>query len=29
VSYPDHNEPVNELYAERAPLSEVVEFRGF
>ncbi len=29
LGYPDPNEPVNELYAERAPLSEVVEFRGF
>ncbi|MEZ5937650.1 MAG: nitroreductase [Hyphomonadaceae bacterium] len=25
---PDPEAPVNELYAERAPLSEVVEFRG-
>lgn len=29
LGYPDHEEPVNELYADRAPLSEVVEFRGF
>lgn len=29
VGYPDPDEPANELYAERAPLSEVVEFRGF
>lgn len=26
---PDPNDPVNDLYAERAPQSEVVEFRGF
>jgi nitroreductase len=26
---PDPNEAVNDLYAERAPLSEVVEFRGW
>ena len=29
LGVPDPNEPVNDLYAERAPLSEVVEFRGF
>jgi nitroreductase len=29
LGYPDPNEPANELYAERAPQSEVVEFRGF
>ena len=29
LGWPDPNEPANELYAERAPLSEVVEFRGF
>ncbi|HVY89390.1 MAG TPA: nitroreductase [Hyphomonadaceae bacterium] len=29
LGYADPNEPANELYAERAPLSEVVEFRGF
>lgn len=26
---PDKSEPVNDLYAERAPQEEVVEFRGF
>jgi nitroreductase len=29
LGWPDPDEPANELYAERAPLSEVVEFRGF
>jgi nitroreductase len=29
LGYPDPNEPANELYAERAPQSEVVEFKGF
>jgi nitroreductase len=29
LGYPDPNEPVNELYAERAPLDEVVDFRGW
>ncbi len=29
LGYPDPDEPVNALYAERAPLSEVVELRGF
>ncbi len=29
LGVPDPNEPVNDLYAERAPLGEVVEFRGF
>jgi len=29
LGVPDHDEAVNELYAERAPLTEVVEFRGF
>jgi len=29
LGVPDPNEPVNELYAERAPLSEIVEFHGF
>jgi len=27
VGYPDPDEPANKLYAERAPLSEVVEFK--
>lgn len=26
---PDKSEPVNDLYAERAPQDEIVEFRGF
>lgn len=29
LGWPDPNEPANDLYAERAPLSEVVEFKGF
>jgi nitroreductase len=29
LGVPDPGEPVNDLYAERAPLAEVVEFRGF
>src|SRR5262249_4605991 len=29
LGVPDPNEPVNDLYAERAPLSEIVEFHGF
>jgi nitroreductase len=29
IGEPDPNDPVNELYAERAPQDEVVEFRGF
>ncbi len=29
LGVPDPNAPVNDLHAERAPLSEVVEFRGF
>ena len=29
LGWPDPNEPANRLYAERAPLDEVVEFRGF
>lgn len=29
LGWADPDEPVNELYAERAPLGEVVEFRGF
>jgi nitroreductase len=29
LGYPDPNEPANELYADRAPQSEVVDFRGF
>jgi nitroreductase len=29
MGVPDPNEPVNDLYADRAPLSEIVEFRGF
>ncbi|HEV7690917.1 MAG TPA: nitroreductase [Hyphomonadaceae bacterium] len=29
LGYPDPNEPANELYAERAPQGEVVEFKGF
>jgi hypothetical protein len=29
LGYPDPDEPANKLYADRAPLSEVVEFRGF
>jgi len=29
LGYPDPDEPANGLYAERAPQSEIVEFRGF
>ena len=29
IGVPDPNDPVNELYAERAPQSEVVTFKGF
>jgi nitroreductase len=29
LGYPDPNEPANDIYAERAPQGEVVEFRGF
>ncbi len=29
LGYPDPNEPANDLYAERAPQAEVVDFRGF
>jgi nitroreductase len=29
LGVPDPDEAVNDLYAERAPQSEVVEFRGF
>jgi nitroreductase len=29
LGWPDPDEPANEHYAERAPLNEVVEFRGF
>jgi nitroreductase len=29
LGVPDPNDPVNDLYAERAPQSEVVQFRGF
>lgn len=29
LGVPDPNEPVNDLYAERAPQSEIVEFRGW
>ena len=29
LGVPDPDAPVNDLYAERAPLSEVAEFRGF
>ena len=29
LGWPDPQEPANKLYADRAPLSEVVEFRGF
>ncbi len=29
LGYPDPNEPANDLYADRAPQAEVVEFRGF
>jgi len=27
LGWPDRQEPANKIYAERAPLSEVVEFR--
>ena len=29
LGYPDPNEPANKHYADRAPQSEVVEFKGF
>ena len=29
IGVPDPNDPVNDIYADRAPQSEVVEFRGF
>ena len=29
LGYPDPNEPANKHYADRAPLDEVVEFKGF
>jgi nitroreductase len=29
IGVPDPNNPVNDIYAERAPQHEVVEFRGF
>ena len=29
LGWPDPDAPANDIYAERAPLSEVVEFRGF
>jgi len=29
IGIPDPNDPVNDIYADRAPQEEVVEFRGF
>ena len=29
IGVPDPNNPVNDIYADRAPQHEVVEFRGF
>ena len=29
IGVPDLNDPVNDIYADRAPQAEVVEFRGF
>ena len=29
LGVPNPEDPVNDLYAERAPLGEIVEFKGF